>query len=311
MRSAGPLGSVMLVGVLLSACTGGSADEGGSQARGDAAAEEGGERNGGVEVGADVEDIAVSEIIDVVDRDPSFTQGLELLEDGTMVHSRGLYGESAIEVLSPAGEVLRSEDLPEDEFGEGVTVVPNPAWDEDWPNVGPLQLAYQLTWKSGVVHTWSVPDLVEGPSLEIDGEGWGLCYDESREALWQSDGSSTLRLLAVEDLAPLAEISVTEDAGGERVEVDDLNELECVEGQVWANVWKSDDIVLVDPSVEKESGRVSARLDLTTLVEAENPAAEEDVLNGIALDPRDDTLLVTGKNWEHLYRFDRSASDDG
>ncbi|MGB3186461.1 MAG: glutaminyl-peptide cyclotransferase [Ornithinimicrobium sp.] len=250
-----------------------------------------------------VKAIEVEDIIEVIDREASFTQGVELLGDGTMVHSRGLYGESGIELLSPTGEVLGGAELPDDEFGEGVTVVPNEDWDEDWPDVGPLLTAYQLTWKSGVVHTWSLPDLVEGPSLHIDGEGWGLCYDDSREALWLSDGSSTLQLLSASDLTLLAEITVTEDTGVGSEEIDHLNELECVGGQVWANVWQSDDIVLIEPSEQDETGKVVLRLSLTDVVQAEGPADAANVLNGIAWDSADDSLLVTGKNWEHLYRI--------
>ena len=296
MRSCGWVGSLVFSAVLLAGCAGDSSTSVDSP------------QNGGEVETAEVAEAAIAreDIVEVIDREASFTQGVELLQDGRIVHSRGLYGESGIDLLSPSGEVLRSADLPDDEFGEGVTVVPTEVSDEDWPGGGQPLTAYQLTWKSGVVHTWSLPDLVEGPSLDIDGEGWGLCYDDSREALWQSDGSSTLRLLAVSDLTLLAEITVTEETGEGSEGVDELNELECVGGDVWANVWKSDDIVLIEPSVREGAGGVVLRLSLADVVEAEDPRDAADVLNGITWDPADDTLLVTGKNWDHLYRVSLS-----
>lgn len=235
-----------------------------------------------------------------MDREPSFTQGLELLDDGTMVHSRGLYGESGIDILSASGEVIRSAALPEDEFGEGVTVVPaGPAGSE------PGATAYQLTWKSGSVHTWSLPDLVEGPMLQIDGEGWGICYDETRDLLWQSDGSATLRSLAVPDLSVLGTVDVTvRTDDGDPSPVDQLNELECVDGTVYANVWKSNDIVQINP----ETGDVTSVIDLSAVVAQQGTEGGESVLNGVAYDDRDGTFVVTGKNWDELYRvtFDGS-----
>ena len=240
---------------------------------------------------------------DVISREASFTQGLELLDDGTMLHSRGLYGESGIDILSATGEVLRSAELPDDEFGEGVTVVPH-GFDD--ASTGPL--AYQLTWKSGVVHTWSVPDLREGPTLQIDGEGWGLCFDETRDLLWLSDGTATLRSLTTKDLSPVGEVTVSEvGVDGESTPVTMLNELECVDGAVWANVWKQDDVVQISPA----TGMVQQRVDLSATVSREGTEPSEvvrddpaDVLNGIAYDDRDGSFVITGKNWSHLFRVD-------
>jgi len=240
---------------------------------------------------------------DVISREASFTQGLEMLDDGTMLHSRGLYGESGIDILSATGEVLRSAELPDDEFGEGVTVVPH-GFDD--ASTGPL--AYQLTWKSGVVHTWSVPDLREGPTLQIDGEGWGLCFDETRDLLWLSDGTATLRSLTTKDLSPVGEVTVSEvGVDGESTPVTMLNELECVDGAVWANVWKQDDVVQISP----ETGLVQQRVDLSATVSREGTEPSEvvrddpaDVLNGIAYDERDGSFVITGKNWSHLFRVD-------
>ncbi|MGB3763751.1 MAG: glutaminyl-peptide cyclotransferase [Ornithinimicrobium sp.] len=243
----------------------------------------------------------VGDILQILDRDPTFTQGLELLDDGTMLHSRGLYGESGIDLLSADGAVRRSAELPDQEFGEGLTVVPAELLGSD---AGPT--AYQLTWKSGVVHTWSLPDLVEGPVLRIDGEGWGICYDDTREVLWQTDGSSTLRSLAPADLAVLETVEVVARTEGTAPRpVDQLNELECVDGMVWANVWKSTDVVQIDPG----TGEVVAVVDLGAVVREQAPGEESDVLNGLAYDDRDGTWVVTGKNWDALYRLDLDGDD--
>ncbi|MGB3256361.1 MAG: glutaminyl-peptide cyclotransferase [Ornithinimicrobium sp.] len=286
-------GSWALVGtvLLLAACAGPSSSPESVQAESPGASEGGVARS------------ASTEIVQALDREPTFTQGLELLDDGTMLHSRGLYGQSGIDLLSADGTVRRSAELPDQEFGEGLTVVPSGALG---PDAGPT--AYQLTWKSGVVHTWSVPDLVEGPALRIDGEGWGLCFDDTRQVLWQSDGSSTLRSLAPADLSVLetVEVAVQTDGTDPRP-VDQLNELECVEGRVWANVWKSNDVVQIDP----DTGAVAAVVDLSVVVREQAPTAESDVLNGLAYDDRDGTWVVTGKNWDRLYRLDLVLDGDG
>ncbi len=280
-----PTTSLVLGGALLVGCIGG-----GPESTPDAA----------TSLSTDAAATSSALVIDeVISREATFTQGLELLDDGTLVHSRGLYGESGIDILSASGDVIRSAELPADEFGEGVTVVPN-GFDD--PSAGPA--AYQLTWKSGVVHTWSVPDLTEGPTLEIDGEGWGLCFDETRDVLWLSDGTATLRSLAVEDLRPLGEITVHEaDEGGVLSPLPLLNELECVDGLVWANVWKQVDIVAIDVA----TGMVEQRVDLTSTVAREGASDPAHVLNGIAYDKRDESFLVTGKNWSQLYRVDLAA----
>ncbi len=226
------------------------------------------------------------EVIEVYDRGPGFTQGLELLDDGRLLHGTGRYGESAIEIVTLGGDLVAGVDLPADEFGEGVTMVG--------------ETAYQLTWKSGVVHTWSLPDLAAGPQLSIEGEGWGLCHDETRDVLWLSDGSAQLQALDVEGLVPLDRVDVTDQ--GEPVPM--LNELECVGAQVWANIWHGDEVVRIDPA----TGEVADRVDLSGVVEAEGAPGEEDVLNGIAYDPSDGTYLVTGKNWAHLYRVDLGSA---
>jgi glutaminyl-peptide cyclotransferase len=222
------------------------------------------------------------DIVAVYPRPDGFTQGLELLGDGRLLHGTGLRGESQIRVEDLGGEVVTSRDLPAEHFGEGVTVVGD--------------TAYQLTWQSGVVHTWTLPDLEPGPQLSIGTEGWGLCHDETRDHLWLSDGTASLHALALPDLAPLSSVEVTQQGAPVAM----LNELECVDGRVWANVWHSDQVVVIDP----DSGEVVAAHDLGELREVVQPAGPEDVLNGLAHDPRDGTWLVTGKNWDRTFRLE-------
>nr|WP_269813358.1 glutaminyl-peptide cyclotransferase [Ornithinimicrobium sediminis] len=226
------------------------------------------------------------EVVAVYPRGAGFTQGLEVLDDGRLLHSRGRFGESRIEVVGLGQtEAEVAADLPEEHFGEGVTVVGD--------------TAYQLTWQSGVVHTWTLPDLQASAELSIPGQGWGLCHDEGRGVLWLSDGSSTLQALAPADLA-VQEVVQVQDGGSP---VTRLNELECVEGDVWANIWHSDEVVRIDPG----SGDVVQRVDLSELaaeVDADDP---EHVLNGLAHDPADGTFLVTGKEWDRIFRVDLSG----
>jgi glutaminyl-peptide cyclotransferase len=218
------------------------------------------------------------EVLAEVPHDPSaFTQGLELHE-GTLYEGTGLEGESELRVLDPAtGEVLRAESLPGQLFGEGITV----AGDRIW----------QLTWQDGVVLEWDRATLTLRQQLPLDGEGWGLCHDGTR--LVRSDGTDRLRFHDPVTFAESGSVPVTID--GEPVT--QLNELECVDGQVWANVWPSDALVRIDPA----SGRVTAAVDATGLLDPEERANADAVLNGIAA-LGDDEYLLSGKLWPTSFR---------
>lgn len=222
-------------------------------------------------------------VLEVLDRPAGFTQGFEVLADGQWLMSSGGYGDSEV-VITQGDEVIRSQELPPEEFGEGISVVGD--------------TAYQLTWQAGVVHTWSVPDLAEGQAATIAGQGWGLCFDESAGGLWLSDGSSSLTLHDPDTFNVISQIAVT-DAGQP---VEQLNELECIDGLIWANVWRSNDLVVIDPS----DGAMVNRVDLSDLAADQAKDDPGHVLNGIAYDADSDTLLVTGKEWDAVYRLDYS-----
>ncbi len=207
----------------------------------------------------------------------SFTQGLEL-HNGTLYESTGTYGGSALRALDPATGRVRSEtQLPPDLFGEGMTVVGNRIW--------------QLTWQEEVALVRSANTLEELRRVDYDGEGWGLCFDGRR--LISSDGSAQLDFHDPESYEPRGSVRVHLDGR----EITQLNELECVDGQVWANLWHSDYLVRIDP----DSGAVTAVTDASGLL-TPSERSQADVLNGIAKVPGTDEYLLTGKNWPHLFR---------
>jgi glutamine cyclotransferase len=218
------------------------------------------------------------EVLAEVPHDPSaFTEGLELYE-GTLYEGTGLEGKSQLRALDPAtGEVQRAESLPGQLFGEGIAV----AGDRIW----------QLTWQDGVVLEWDRATLELRQQLPLDGEGWGLCNDGTR--LVRSDGTDRLRFHDPVTFAETGSVAVTID--GEPVP--QLNELECVDGQVWANVWPSDILVRIDPV----SGRVTAAVDASGLLGPEQRANADAVLNGIVALGNDEYLLF-GKLWPVSFR---------
>lgn len=207
----------------------------------------------------------------------AFTQGLELAPDGTLYEGTGLAGESRLRELDAAtGEVRREVPLPGRLFGEGITVVDDRIW--------------QLTWRDGVALEWDRTDLTLLREVPLDGEGWGLCHDGGR--LVRSDGTDRLRFHDPVTFAETGSVAVALD--GEPVT--EINELECVDGQVWANIWQTDRIVRIDPA----DGRVTAVVDAAELLDAER-RADADVLNGIAA-LGDGEYLLTGKLWPASFR---------
>ena len=231
------------------------------------------------------------EILEWAPHDPdAFTQGLEMA-DGTMYESTGLWGQSSLRAVNPAtGEVTARVDLPDELFGEGLTVV----GDE----------IIQLTWQSGtaLVYDRATLELLQERSYE--GEGWGLC--EMGGQLIMTDGSDRLSRRDLDTFELRA--TVTASASGYDGRLDHLNELECVEGMVIANVWQTDRLLVIDP----DTGRVVASIDAGPLVEdvsRVSPTSQIDVLNGVAVDENTATLWMTGKLWPRLYRVRLRPSD--
>ena len=206
----------------------------------------------------------------------SFTEGLQ--RDGTTLwEGTGLAGLSELRELDPTtGAVVRSAPLPGKLWGEGVAVTGDTIW--------------QLTYQDGVALQWDKATLKVKKQVALTGEGWGLCYNGNR--LVQSDGSATLRFRNPTTFAQTGALTVTLDGKP----VPQLNELECVGGQVWPNVWPTTQIVRINPA----SGRVTATVDGAGLL---TPAQEQgtDVMNGITWLGGDDYLL-TGKYWPVMLR---------
>ena len=227
----------------------------------------------------------------MIDHDTNaFTQGLEL-SDGRLFESTGLVGESSIRELDPgSGDVLRQVDV-DDVFAEGLTVFE----DEN----GSPDTAIQLTWQNGVAYRYDAQTFELLETYEYDTEGWGLCHDLLSDQLVMSDGTSTLYIRDPQDFSLIRSIDVSY-AG---VPISLLNELECVEGRVWSNIWKSSLIVEIDIA----DGVVTSVVDATALTPEGYLGSSSDVLNGIAFDETDGTFLVTGKRWPVIYRLRLTA----
>ena len=217
------------------------------------------------------------EVLAEIPHDPdAFTQGLELA-DSVLYEGTGLAGQSQLRTLDPAtGQVDRAEPIPGDYFGEGITVVGDRIW--------------QLTYQDGVAVQWDRATMTPVREVPLAGEGWGLCYDGQR--LVRSDGTDRLRFHDPADMSELGGVDVTRDGAP----VTGLNELECVEGRVWANVWPTDTIVRIDPG----DGAVDLVVDAAALRERGIPPSAQ-VLNGIA-HVGGDEFLVTGKDWPTMFR---------
>ncbi len=228
----------------------------------------------------------------------SFTQGL-LLHEGTFYESAGQYGQSDVrQVAIETGEVLRQVELNQQFFAEGLTLIPG-----DPQAQPPTQdTLIQLTWRERTAIVWSLETFQPIDSYLYETEGWGICYDGTR--LLMSDGTSNLYVRDPRSFQLQAMIPVTLDGAP----VLNLNELECVGDDVYANIWQTDMIVRIDPA----SGAVTGVIDASSLLNAEERAALVGgaVLNGIAYNPDADTFYITGKLWQSVFevRFVAEAS---
>ena len=216
-------------------------------------------------------------VLTVYPHDPqAFTQGL-LLHDGKLYESAGRYGVSSLrEVERTTGRVLRSLAIANNYFAEGLALVG--------------ERLIQLTWQEHVAFEYDRATFSPRGQFTYTTEGWGICYDGMR--LVMSDGSDTLYFRDPETFAVTGQVRVTLN-GQPRAA---LNELECVEAEVFANIWLTDTIVKIDA----RTGAVTAVINASGLL----PPAERataDVLNGIAYDASHGTFLITGKLWPKLF----------
>lgn len=205
----------------------------------------------------------------------AFTQGL-LFESGVFYESTGLEGRSGVRRVDlQSGRVLAQTLLPRDVFGEGLALVGREL--------------YQLSWRNGRCFVFDRTTLKKLREYSYQGEGWGFAYDGAN--LIMSDGSDTLTFRDPKTFKTIRTLRVTEN-GAPLLQI---NELEVVENEIWANVWHSDRIVRIDA----KSGRVTSYLDCSAL----HPRASggEDVLNGIAFDAKTGRIFVTGKLWPKIF----------
>jgi len=206
----------------------------------------------------------------------AFTQGLVFDDRGRLFESTGLEGRSTLRELDPAtGEVVRTKALDDSSFGEGLALVGD--------------RLIQITWQDETAFVYDIETFEQQATFGYEGDGWGLCYDGAR--LVMSDGTDTLTFRDPETFEVTGEIAVTM-AGAELAL---LNELECVDGKVYANLYRSDLIAIIDPS----NGVVETLIDAAKLPRQDGA----EVMNGIAVDPEGD-LWLTGKLWDSMYRVE-------
>ena len=206
----------------------------------------------------------------------AFTEGL-LWHDGKLYESTGLEGQSSLRRVDlQSGTVEKKLNLPSNLFGEGL------AWVGD--------KFYQLTWQSKLGFVYDANFKPIGKFSYTD-EGWGLTTDGT--ALIQSDGTDTLTWRNPQNFAATKRLKVTWDGQPQT----NINELEWINGKVWANIWQQDKIIIINPT----TGKVESYLDLSTVIPDAERGGQENVLNGIAYDAANGRLFVTGKNWPKLF----------
>lgn len=202
------------------------------------------------------------------------------MEDGVLYEGTGLYGQSRlrrVDILT--GKILQEHRLMKSLFGEGITVFEN--------------RVIQLTWKSRIGLIYDKNSLKPIGTFRYQGEGWGITHDGS--SLIMSDGTEMLRFLDPNTFKEIKRLKVMSLHGPVQL----LNELEYVEGSIYANIWQSDRIAIIDP----QTGFVEGWVDLSGILPMERKN-ENDVLNGIAFDQRNKSLYVTGKRWPQIFQIE-------
>jgi glutaminyl-peptide cyclotransferase len=209
----------------------------------------------------------------------AFTQGL-ILADGKLLESTGQEGRSSLRSVElETGKVLKKVDVPEPFFAEGIALLNGKI--------------YQLTWQHQLGFIYDAQSFQRAGQFNYEGEGWGLTTDG--QSLILSDGSNRIRFLDPSSFHVTKTITVLDG----RTPVNELNELEYVQGSIYANIWHDDRIAIINP----QSGRVTGWIDLTGLIPEGELHDEEAVLNGIAYDQANDKLFVTGKLWPRLFEI--------
>jgi len=226
------------------------------------------------------------DIVKTYPHDPkAFTQGL-VFHEGFLYEGTGGKGGDAFfssirKVEIETGKVLQKHDLSREYFGEGITI-----------HDGKI---FQLTWREGTAFVYNLADFKQVGEFRYSGQGWGLTDDGTD--LYMSDGTHVLRVVDPATFQTKRTIVVNDERGQPLMQ---LNELEWIKGEIWANIWQRDEIVRIDPS----NGKLLGRIDVTSTVREERAAnPNADVLNGIAYDEAGDRLFITGKMWQRLFEI--------
>ncbi|MES2923666.1 MAG: glutaminyl-peptide cyclotransferase [Verrucomicrobiota bacterium] len=209
----------------------------------------------------------------------AYTQGLQLT-GGRLFESTGQYGESTVREVEPAtGKIIRKRPLAKTVFGEGLAIIGQEMW--------------VLTWKENTVFVLETDTFKPIRTLTYKGEGWGLTTDGKQLIL--SDGSSDLKFINPKDFTVVKTLAVKDGKSS----VKNLNELEWIDGQIFANIYLTDKIARISP----ETGEVTGWLDLAGLKNQLTAPGRAEVLNGIAYDAATGNLLVTGKYWPQMFEI--------
>lgn len=210
----------------------------------------------------------------------AFTEGL-VFEDGVLYEGTGLHGYSTLRrVELETGEILQSCELPSQFFGEGVTLYGNKI--------------IQLTWQSHIGFVYDKYTFKLLQEFNYPDEGWGITHNGKH--LIMSDGTETLHFLDPETFEEISQIEVSAN----NIPVTRINELEYIQGEIYANIWQTERIARIDPL----TGQVTGWIDLKGILSPEDNSETVDVLNGIAYDAENDRLFVTGKFWPKLFEIE-------
>ena len=210
----------------------------------------------------------------------AYTQGLEF-SDGFLYEGTGQYGESMLfKIDLQKNEIVQSLNLPSDVFGEGITILSDKI--------------FQLTWRSNLGYVYGKSTFNRLYEFNYPTEGWGLC--NNGKELIMSDGTETIYFLDAEYFQEIRKIQVYNDKGP----VKNLNELEYINGEIYANIYGSDLIVAIDP----EKGKVKKQIDLSGILDKSKVKDPIDVLNGIAWNANTKQLIVTGKWWPEFFEIE-------
>lgn len=240
------------------------------------------------------------EVVNTFPHDPkAFTEGL-FYHDGFLYESTGQERKSSLRKVDlNTGKVVQKFDLPPESFGEGISMIGDKI--------------YQLTWQEGICRVFDAKDFKLIREFEYQGEGWGMTTDGTN--LFMTDRTHVIRVMDPETFKPVRQLVVLREDGKPLMQI---NELEFIKGEIWANIWHSEDpailgkpnyIVRIDPN----SGKILGWIDLGGISPDDQPSPSsmndpsdpkaENTLNGIAYDAEHDRIFVTGKNWKKLYEI--------